>query len=254
MNTLGFIGSGNMAFALAKSFSQTKLVSSIIMSDKNEERLELMKENFFNITRSNITIMNAEIIFISVKPQDLNKVLKEIKPYVKDQIIVSIAAGKEIKSIEKVLGKARLFRVMPNMLCSVNEMSSVYTYNNQCDEQDVNIIDALLNSVGFAVKIDEKDFHSYTVLTGSSPAFFAYIAESFAKASGLDKEIALKLVNQVLIGTGKYLNEDENLIENVMSPNGVTYVGVEELKKKKIPSIMKKVFNDSVKRSKELGK
>ena len=257
MNSLGFIGSGNMAFALAKAFSKTKLVSSIIMSDKTDERLNLMKENSFEVTKDNNLVMDSDIIFICVKPQDISSVLKEIKPLIKDQIIVSIAAGIEIKSIEKELGKARIFRLMPNMLCSVNEMSSVYSYNKECDEQDVNIVDGLLNNVGFSLNIDEDKMDIVTVLTGSSPAFYAYIVNSFIESAvekGLNLEEAKQLSYQVLIGTGKYLMEDENLIEQVMSKNGVTFAGIEEMKKKKIDLALKKVFDVSLKRSIELGK
>jgi pyrroline-5-carboxylate reductase len=261
MNSIGFIGSGNMAFALAKSFAQTKLVSSIIMSDKNDEKLTLMKENSFEVTKNNKLILSSEIVFICVKPNDVETILKEIKPFIKDQIIVSIAAGVTIKSIEKIIPKARIFRVMPNLLCSVNEMSSVYSYNKNCDVQDVNIIDALLNKVGVAFNVNEKKIDVVTALSGSSPAYFAFFIKSFIDASiknGLDEEESKKLIYNVVIGTGKYLRNNEleadDLIKKVMSPKGVTYSGIEEMKKKKVDDILKKVFDVSVKKSKELGK
>jgi pyrroline-5-carboxylate reductase len=261
MNSIGFIGSGNMAFALAKSFSKTKLVSSIIMSDKNDDRLDLMKENSFEVTKNNKLILSSEIVFICVKPQDIEKVIKEIKPLVKDQIIVSVAAGITINQIEKIIPKARLFRVMPNLLCEVNEMSSVYCYNQNCDFQDENIIDALLNNVGVSFKVNEKQIDVVTALSGSSPAYFAYFIKYFIDASiknGLNEDEAKKLIYNVVIGTGKYLRDNEinpeDLINLVMSPKGVTYMGIEELRKKKVDDILKKVFDISVKKSKDLGK
>jgi pyrroline-5-carboxylate reductase len=258
MNTVGFIGSGNIAFALAKSFMKSNLVSEIILSDKNEDRLKLMKENGFAIS-NNLGVLNCEIVFICVKPNAVNLVLDEIKNHVKDQIIISVAAGISIGEIEKIIPNARIFRVMPNVLSLVNEMSSAYSYNKNCDEQDINIVDALLNDVGFSVHVDEDKIDVVTALSGSSPAYFAYLLKAFIDISienGLSEEDTKNLISTVLIGTGKYLRDKkkdpDDLINMIKTPNGVTEAGINSMEKEKILEIMKNVFQESVNKCKQI--
>ncbi len=253
---IGFIGSGNMAQSLVKAIKKTKIANKIIASDNQREQLKKMKEIGVEITKDNKKIMSANIIFLCVKPQIIEKVLGEIKNDVQNQIIVSVAAGKTIKKMEKIIPSAKIVRVMPNILCEINEMSSTYTPNDNCTREDVEQVEKILESIGSTIQVREEEIATYTIIAGSSPAFFAHIALEFvqeAKRRGLDEEKTKKLLYQVLKGTGQYLMQDEELIKKVTSPEGITQAGLDALKNNEINKTIKDVFTRAIKRSDELN-
>lgn len=259
MHKIGFIGAGRMAFALMKSMEKT--AGSILVSDKNKDRLDFVKKkSSAEITEENKTVVeNSDIIFICVKPQDVEAVLKEIKANVKYQVIVSIAAGIKIKALQKILGKRRIVRVMPNTPCLVGEMAAGFSVNDEVDEQDLNIVEGLLNDAGKAFLMEEEKLDAVTGLSGSGPAYFARIIKYMAKAAseeGIEESTALKLAAQTCLGTGKMLLEDDpdELVEMVASPNGTTVEGLKIMDSSDLQEVLRATVKASTERSRELGK
>src|SRR3989338_5552938 len=242
MAKIGFIGTGNMATALIRSMKDN---NRIISSDKNEEKLQKAKKELGIKTAkdNNEAAKSSEIIFLCAKPCDIKGILQEIKPNTENKIIVSIAAGIKIKSIENIIGKnKKIVRVMPNLNCAVSEMAAAFSCNK-------------------SIEADEEKMDAVTALSGSGPAFIAYMLDAFAKSGekqGLSREISYKLALQTLFGTAKLLKETgenpESFIKRVASPKGTTEAGLEVLQKSEIKSIIEKIIQSAAKRSKELGK
>ena len=161
MNRIGFIGGGKMATAIMKGIINSNWCDSknIIVSDKNEDVLNLLGETYkINTTLSNIDVIkNSNIILFAVKPFVLKDVLNEIKPYItKEHIILSIAAGISINTIEEIVGNIPVIRIMPNTPALVNEgMSAICKGNYATDEQSELAIE-IFKSVGEVVKAEEK--------------------------------------------------------------------------------------------------
>ncbi len=262
--TITFIGTGKMAAALISCIYKNKLAKEIIASDHNKKNLIKIKSKFKEIktTTNNVeAVQNSEIIFICVKPQDMYIVLNEIKDTVKNQLIISIAAGIKLKHIEKILKNKRVVRVMPNINCLVGEMAAGFSKGRYATKQDVKEVSKLLNSAGIAFHIKEDLIDALSSISGAGPAFFAYFIEAMAQAGikhGLQKEIAYKLAAKTALGTGKLMLEKnlspEELIKMVASKKGVTLAGLEVLDKNKTKKIIEKTINAAIKRSKELGK
>ena len=103
MAKIGFIGTGNMAAALIKAMKEG---NEIISSDKNKEKLQKAEKQLGikTTTDNNEVSTTSETIFLCVKPNDINEILQEIKSNLENQIVVSIAAGIKIKSIESIFG------------------------------------------------------------------------------------------------------------------------------------------------------
>lgn len=250
-----------MAYALVKAIEKSNLASAIIMSDRSKERLDFIKKNSVaEITESNKEVLeNSDVVFLAVKPQHIAGLLDEIKDFVNEQIIISIAAGIKLDFLENVLIDKKIIRVMPNTPCLVGEMAAGYTPNSLIDEQDLNIVDALLNSAGLAFKVSEDKLDSVTALSGSGPGFYAKIVKHMIKAAveeGLSEKLARKLAYQTMKGTGKLmldknLSPDE-LITMVASPNGTTVAGLKVLEG--ASNILEKTIKAASDRSKELGK
>jgi len=259
---IGFIGAGNMAFALAKAIKKAGLAKSIIISDINYERLCFIKKELkVKITLKNIDVLrDSDIIILAVKPQVVDIILGEIKDDIKDQLIISIAAGVKIKKLQQKLKNKKIVRVMPNTPCLVGEMAAGFAVGKKVDKKDIKIVENILNSAGTAICMSETLLDAVTGLSGSGPAFVARLIESFIEGgvrAGLTKEISRELAIQTFIGTAKLLKESkmspDELVNIVSSPNGTTVAGREVLEKSDYKEIITNTIKTATKRSKELG-
>lgn len=262
MAMLGFIGCGKMGCALIGSILKNTDYN-IIGSDRSAECLKTVKNQFkIKTTMDNKELAKkSSIIFLSVKPQDMKSVLAEIKSEIKNQLIVSIAAGIPLKKITALLDYNKVIRVMPNTSCLVGAMAAGYSLGKDVTKAEAETIKQILNSAGIAFEVEEKHLDAITALSGSGPAFFAAFIKSFADAAakdGLPKEIAVKLACQTALGTGKLLLEKnmppEELIAMVSSPNGTTVAGLHVLEKNKLAKLLAETYQAAVQRSRELGK
>ncbi len=277
---IAFIGTGKMATALISYIYNKKIAKEIIASDKNNKNLINIKKQFpIKTTKDNKEVVkNSDIVFICVKPQDIDIVLDEIKDVVQNQLIVSIAAGIKLKHLEsklksgrnkvsgelknqRFLSNKRVIRVMPNINCLVGEMAAGFSAGKYTTKEDIKNVSKLLNSAGISFQLKEELLDAVTAISGSGPAFFAYFISAFVEVgirNGLPKEVAFKIASQTALGTGKLLmgkNISLNeLISMVASKKGTTEAGLVVLEKYKTKEIIKKTIDTAIKRSKELGK
>lgn len=261
--SIGFIGTGKMATALISCIYNKKMAKSIIASGRNIKNLKEIKKQFkIKITRDNKeAVKNSDVVFICVKPQDIDDVLNEIKDKVKNQLIVSIAAGIRLRHIEDILKNKRVIRAMPNINCLVGEMSAGFSAGRYATKKDISEISKILNSAGKAFFLKEDLLDVVGAISGSGPAFFAYFIKAFEDAGAknrLPKEIALELAAQTALGTGRLLIEGnmspEELMAMVASKKGMTLEGLKILEMHGVKNILMKAIDTAIKRSKELGK
>ncbi|MFC1769220.1 pyrroline-5-carboxylate reductase [Nanoarchaeota archaeon] len=259
---LGFIGSGKMASALMKSILNANLVSKddIVSSDKAQEQLDRIKNDLeIGVTGSNKEVVDkSDIIFLCVKPQDIDSILDEIKEGSEEKLFVSIAAGVKLEKLESKLNK--IVRVMPNTPCMVGEMAAGFAPGKNVNDDEVKQVGEILNAGGVAIQMEEKDLDAVTGLSGSGPAFVAFLIKAFAHAgieAGLDKKTSRELTIQTFLGTAKLLKESNlcpnELINMVSSPGGTTIAGREVLENSDVEEVVKKTVDAATKRSKELG-
>ena len=177
MVKVGFIGAGNMALALIKAIKKAGLASSVYASDIKEDRLRIAKEEAkVNVTPYNKVVLNeSDIIFLAVKPQDIDTALDGMKNT--DKLIISIAAGITLKHLESRLKNARVIRVMPNAPCLVGEMAAGFAVGSKVKDEDIKIVEELLNSAGRAFLLKESMLDAVTGLSGSGPAFISYFIQ-----------------------------------------------------------------------------
>lgn len=257
---IGFIGAGKMAEALVKTILNNKITDNIVTSDIDNNRLSYIKKELnIKTTNSNKEVLEADIIFLAVKPQVIDSVLDEIKET--NKLVVSIAAGITLGYLESKLKKARVVRVMPNTPCLVGEMAAGFSLGKKVEDEDVKIIEEILNSAGKAYLLEEELLDAVTALSGSGPAFIAYLLEGLIEAGikeGLGKDIATELALQTCKGTAKLLQETgmtpKELIGMVSSPGGTTMEGMKVLKKSDITNTLNKTIEAATRRSKELGR
>lgn len=266
MNKIGFIGGGKMASAIMKGIinSGYSIKENIYVSDKNIEALKLLKSNFgVNIVDNNTEIVrNCDVILFAVKPFVLRDVLEEIKSYVDEKkLILSIAAGISINTIEGIIGDVPVIRIMPNTPALVNEGMSAVCKGSHASEEHTKIAVDIFKSVGKVVESEETYIDIITAISGSGPAFYYYIINEIAKAGeqlGLDYDTCLKLSAQTAFGSAKMIMESginpEQLIVNVTTPGGCTAVGNEILINNKVSDILYDTISKTKQKAFELGK
>jgi pyrroline-5-carboxylate reductase len=266
MNKIGFIGGGKMATAIMNGIISSGYCKSenIFVSDKNEQALTVLKEkNKVNTTFDNAEVVkNCNIIFFAVKPFFLRDVLNEIKPYItENHLVLSIAAGISIKTIEEIIGSIPVVRIMPNTPALVNAGMSAICGGTYAKEVHKKIALDIFKSVGEVIEAEEKYIDIITAISGSGPAFYYYVIDEIAKAGeklGLDYKTCLKLSAQTALGSAKMVMETdvspEQLIINVTTPGGCTAVGNDVLKENNISGIMFETIEKTAKKAYELGK
>jgi pyrroline-5-carboxylate reductase len=264
---VGLLGAGKMAEAIASSLIQSGMCDpwDITACDKSEERRQLMAKQYQTIaTNCPIeTVRESEVLIVAVKPQDLDALLTTLKPHLtRKHLLISIVAGKTLAALTKCAGKTtRIIRVMPNLPLIVQEGMSVYCASKLAKPQDKRCVAQIFGNAGAVLELPEKHFDAVTALSGSGPAFIAYVLNAMiegAIALKLPKEAARLLAEQTLIGAGIYLQNSgrdiNEFIQAVASPKGTTIAGLAVLEKSSLRSTVIKTLKAAADRSAELCK
>lgn len=265
MKKIAFIGAGNMASAIAGGIISSKLVSpsDIILFDKNKLQYFNFDDNCLHADCILDAISSADFIFLSVKPQNINDVLKDIKAYseINKKVFISICAGITISSIEAQLGKVKIARAMPNTPLLIGQGTTGLCKNSLLSYEEFEIVKGFFSSSGYVVAVDENDINNVTALTGSSPAYtylFVKAVVEGAKKLGFENENATKMFCKTLIGSANMiLNSDKSideLIKMVTSPNGTTEKALNVFKENDFCEIVYKAMKACADRAEELSK
>jgi len=252
---IGIIGAGNMGMAIASGMRHRVLVSDI-----DSSKLRLVKNILISIASNNIELSRrSDIIILAVKPQDIKTVLKEIRPYVKTKLIISIAAGVKTGFIEGFLGKVRVVRVMPNMPAVVGKGISAITGGRFTAKNDFKIATGIFSKLGEVVEVREGMMDAVTAVSGSGPAYyflFTYLLQKAAEANGLKKDLAEKLAIATFAGAAAIAKSKglsmEELIKKVASKGGTTEAALTIFGKRKLEAIIKEAVKQAMHRSKQL--
>lgn len=214
------------------------------------------------ITDNRELVKNSDIVFIAVKPCYVLPILEEIKSELtEEKLLVSIAAGISTSKIEKIVGEKRVIRVMPNTPALVQTGMAGVCKGNYAVDKDVEFVVELLNNVGLAIEVSEDKMDIVTAISGSGPAFFYQVIEDMARAgekSGLDYDKSLILAAQTALGAAKMIfNRKEltvqNLIDNVATKGGCTFVGVSIMKEKNSDKLFYDVIKKTAQKAHALG-
>jgi len=236
---VGFIGGGNMAEALIRGLCESGVSSAKIdvAEPRADRRRFLAKTYRVNVHAQNAcATKTATMIVLAVKPQSMGEVLRELAPTLgARQLVVSIAAGIRLSTIEKSLGgKVHVVRVMPNTPCLVGAGMSVLVGGRSASGRDLSRTRALFETVGMVeLAKSERWMDAVTGLSGSGPAYVYYFAEALISGgvrAGLPETVCRRLAFQTLRGAAQMLlstgKSPRELREAVSSPGGTTLAGL----------------------------
>jgi pyrroline-5-carboxylate reductase len=266
-HTIGFIGAGNMAEALIRGLVRGGHVPAtrIAASAPRRERLDELKAAYgIDVTSDNREIAKRSgLIVLSIKPQIMDKVLREIGDQVAPgTLVVSIAAGVDTETIEAAVAEGvRVIRAMPNTPALVGAGATAISPGNHAGEADLAAAKALFDAVGITVQLDETHLDAVTGLSGSGPAYIFLILEALADAGvkvGLSRRNAQRLAAQTVMGSAKLLlDTDEHpgkLKDMVTSPGGTAIAGLHTLEAGGLRTTLINAVETATKRSRELGR
>ncbi|MFA5008860.1 MAG: pyrroline-5-carboxylate reductase [Candidatus Omnitrophota bacterium] len=269
---IGIIGCGNMGSAIAKGISSKY---QVFVFDKDTGKTKNIAK--VKVAKSISDLINAVgVVILAVKPQDFDSVLNKIRDYVNKKLVISIAAGISTKYIEKVLGRARVIRVMPNLPAKIGKGMSCLSKGKFASKTDLNFAEKIFGFIGNTLVLKESMMNAATADSGSGPGFlFSLIsgkslkeAREFARTDFIPRllnagvDVGFKPQEAQLLATattagslvllGKSNLSAEDLVKRVASKGGTTEAGLKELKGnvKNLPKAVKA----ALKRAKELSR
>lgn len=203
----------------------------------------------------------ADVVVLAVKPSVVSQALAEVADHLGEALVVSIAAGVPLRSIEKKLRHgARVVRAMPNTAAMVLCGASAIAGGHAATDDDLAIAQRLFEAVGRCVVVPEKSLDAVTGLSGSGPAYVMLFIEALADGgvrAGLPRDIALTLAAQTVYGSAKLqIDSGEHpgvLKDRVTSPGGTTIAGLARLEAAGVRGAVIDAVEAATRRSIELG-
>lgn len=267
MKKIGFIGAGNMAGAIIGGIIKSNLVESqnVIASAKTMTNLNKLKDEYnINVTLdAREVVKNSDIVFMAVKPNIFDGVLEGVKDLIGDEkIVVSIAAGKSISSMENIIGDdKKIIRTMPNTPALVNEGMSALCPNKNIEDEELKIVKGIFDSFGKSEVVGEYLIDSVIGVSGSSPAYVFMFIEAMADAAvvgGMPRKQAYNFAAQSVLGAAKMVIESGKhpgeLKDMVCSPGGTTIEAVKVLENEGMRSSVINAVCACIEKSKEMSK
>lgn len=264
--TIGFIGAGNMAYALVSGLINHGYASErIVMSDANEALLSLRQDEFsLRVFKDNQQLaQHCDVIVLAVKPQVLAEVCAEIKDQISDQqLLVSIAAGVHTHDINRWLGKNKaIVRTMPNTPALLGRGVTGLFANEHTSSAQQDIAQSIMSAVGKTLWVETEDLlDAVTAVSGSGPAYFFLMIESMTKAGealGLARDAAEQLSIETALGAALMASESSDspreLRRQVTSPNGTTQAAIESFQDQDFDVIVSHALSAAYRRAGELG-
>ena len=275
MVSVGFIGAGNMGFAIIKGIHGSGLCESgdvemhafsrsisLYAYDPNSEMMKRLNEFGVSPCASESELVEkCDYVFLAVKPQQLEAVLNNAKSAFTDKkVIISICAGITAEYIQsQTVAGAKVVLVMPNTPLLLGEGASALSKNDKVTEDE--FVKNIFASCGKAAVVPENKMKEIIAVNGSSPAFIYLFAKAFidyAVKEGIDPAAAKELFAQSLVGSAKMITDSgytiEELIKMVSSPGGTTLAGLDELYGGKLEDTVKKACESCTRRAYELSK
>jgi pyrroline-5-carboxylate reductase len=264
---VGFIGGGNMGEALIKGLlgSARLAAQQILVSDVSQDRRHYLQGTYqlSTFADNGEVAGSSDVIVLAVKPQQMADVVADISTKIEHlPLVISIAAGVTIATLERGLGKpVPVTRVMPNTPALVLTGASAIAGGTHANSDHLAMTRMLFEAVGLVVEVDEAHMDAVTGLSGSGPAYVYLFIESLIDAGvsmGLSRPVARDLAVQTTLGAAKLAAESDShlaaLKDQITSPGGTTIEGLSVLERQGMRGILMDAVAAATRRSKELGK
>jgi pyrroline-5-carboxylate reductase len=255
-----------MAEAMVRGLLDKRLVPPervLITGPRRERRAELTKLYGVRALASNVdAAKEAQVVVLSVKPQVLGTVMRELRGNLTDdQLVVSIVAGATLRSLRDGLGHAAIVRAMPNTPAQVGMGVTAWCPTSAVDAKQRDRAKAILGALGEEIMVDDETLVDMaTALSGTGPTYVFLLMEALVDAGvhlGFSRRVAEELVLRTVEGSasfarrsGRHLAELRNM---VTSPGGTSAAAIYQLEKGALRTVLSKAVYAAYQRTRELG-
>lgn len=264
--TIGFIGAGMMAEAIARGLIAAGLdPARMKAADPVKDRCEYWRAELgVEACAENRTVAEwADIVILVTKPNIVPDAVESIGDLIRPaQLVISAAAGVTIESIQSRLHEGiPVIRVMSNTPALIGMGATGIAPGKSATPEHMDLAAEIFGAVGKAVRVTEDKLDAVTGLSGSGPAYVYTFIEALADggvAMGLPKATALILAAQTVAGAAQMVldtgDHPAHLRDRVMTPGGTTITGMSVLEQRAFRSALMEAVSAATEKSKALSK
>jgi pyrroline-5-carboxylate reductase len=232
---VGFIGSGNMAAAMARGWAASEGNShpDLLFTDSGSGRATaLASEVGGDAAGSNAELVeNSDFVVLAVKPAALEEVAGPLQV---PGTLLSLLGGTPLSRVTDLFPETPVLRLMPNLAVEVNRGVICMARPEASDPQVAKDAASLLAPLGRVVELDDELMDAATAVMGCTPAYFSEVADALIRTGieqGLDPAESLAMVSETLAGSAELLRHRTpfEIRVAVASPGGSTEAGLEAL-------------------------
>ena len=264
LNTLAFIGGGNMASAIIGGLIRQGMKPEQIMVVEPFADTATKLLSDFGIQALSVagpTLARADMVVWAVKPQVFSEAAIPVMPHTRSALHLSVAAGIRTDSICRWVGTERVVRCMPNTPALVGQGITGLFPCPLVSLADQALVERVIGTTGQYVWFDqESQLDAVTALSGSGPAYVFYFLEAMTEAGvgmGLSTEQAYQLAVATFSGASSLAAASSEpaqvLRQRVTSKGGTTYAAITALDQAGVKAAFVKAMQAAEVRARELG-
>lgn len=265
---IGFLGVGNMAQAIIKGLIENKTIPAehIFASNRSPGKLQKVIEQYKvkGLGNNEEVIDAADIIVLAMKPQDLSTAIDSIASSFREgQIVVSLAAGVTLRTLERKLPQCRIVRLMPNTPSLISRGVLGYVTSLKESEAISTVIEDLFIPLGYVLGVEDEDKFEALMIACSSGTGFVFELmtywQDWIEEHGFEKEEARRMTVETFLGAAMLAAQSpelalEDLLAKVTSKKGITAAGLESMRELEIERTLRYSFEKAALRNQELAK
>jgi pyrroline-5-carboxylate reductase len=266
MARLAFLGAGKLASAIVRGLLARNVYrpADLACCSKTGDTAAKLAEATGITHEPDLARLLApvDIVIVAFKPQSLATADPRLAGLTAGKLVISLLAGKKLSRLAGVFPQARnLVRALPNTPAAIGAAMTTYAPLHPLSGPDQQAVDSLLAALGQHLRVDEKHLDALTALGGSGPAFlFEFVAglRDAGIAAGLPSEISARVALETTLGAARLLAQTgaqpETLRDQVTSPNGTTFAGLQVMAARKFRETLKETILAATARAGELSK
>jgi pyrroline-5-carboxylate reductase len=262
---IAFLGAGRMASAIADGLLSRGVVTPAqltCLGGAGPSAATLAARTGIRLaTDLDDLLKNADLVVVAFKPQHLAKADPRLAELTRGKLMLSVLAAKTLARLAKTFPHARnVVRTMPNTPAAIGAGITGWCAAQPLSPADRATVTALLGAIGREIELPEEQIDALMAVSGCGPAFvfeFTAALREAGVAAGLTREAAALLSLETVLGAAKLMAatgaEPEDLRNQVTSPNGTTYAGLQVMAARDFRGILRDTALAAKARSAELS-
>jgi pyrroline-5-carboxylate reductase len=256
----GVMGEAIIAGLLRKGIAEPQGITAA--GPRTGRDQELVERYHIRFAANSESVKNADVVILSVKPQRLALVKKDLFGKIPaDALVISIVAGAAIRGLQSGLDHRAVVRSMPNTPARIGEGITVWTAAPEVTSAQKTLTEKILSALGEQVYVDDESYLDMaTALSGTGPAYVFLFMEAMIDAGvhlGFPRRLAEQLVEQTVRGSADYyISRKEHaasLRNEVTSPGGTSAEALYYLEKAGFRTAISRAVWAAYERSQSLG-